>query len=1033
MSEGLLHRFCSYSVLILDVDWLPPEPGCRAPTANLPENILEDLTGRVEQSLRRVDATNASRSPPSPRSQSGSQPDRGSYSPAPEHFEDSEPIEWESSPPRNIARGELPPDTSPLALHSNSAHGGRKRTASPLKKRRSAPEQSPALEAAHRQKRSRVADQEEAIPDASPPTTLIRSEKSAKGTGAESVKPSASAASPRQASETVSSQEAARVVAPTRAPSVSISKSTPSGSQPKSRAQLWSGKSKPRPDGPSATEQARKRTRTSGRSESESDTDESLIEASVPSGLGERSAILDHAEPDLPSRNNVRSGSVWGAGDPIVQVQATTRRSRPGQLEADKNPPSTPTHAAAGHRSAGEEMRKNGAPASERSIVPSTAPIARTLKADGPNSSQPRRSLLRARTAENSSKPRPTQPPSTTRQQIKDARPTATPGSPSFTSSAPLPTPCPNLAGQPPKGVGSRVEKGQTPVSRDSRGDREGRPRKTFRLKTPFGVGDEGREFRDTSELVRQQRLEFFRNSAEHPNEPSNSADDPSPALSSSGTKRQRSGIADGDIESGVVPSSHKRAKKDSGPQLGPSVTRDQRPDGHARSLAIPDASSRQGNVATSRQEQPAQALAPQQTEKSAVQVAPASTADPASRNIFDRFRLAYPAYIGSLSDFVAACAIVEWLFEDGRMEHRLLWDEFVFRFAMDYMPWCQRNDIQSYTELPYERFFKEKVYDRVCTQNVISSDNLLTALELDYASAGQMRYQVLASLRGSAASDGGGRLSFGSGVSGQGRAASALPWKRRSQVWNDSGQTSREEATPVRREQDAPKISASAPNTRRTERRLGSTSPILPYNIPPKTPASAPSKPATSNGPPAQTQGVGSQRSVKGPAERPQQPAISTAERAAPRRRTLPWMTEAAAARPEADEATPSQRAQAPSAGQSTRRSLFSTGSNSEATTAAPPQTKPAQTKPAQRKSPQTETPRTNPTQTRTVRSEDNQARRNTNDADNNNGDSERYDAQKAASNNSRRGKFCWGPGDSMANRARFLRERADAMGWKI
>ena len=855
---------------------------------------------------------------------------------------------------------------------------------------------------AHRQKRSRVADQEEAIPNVSPPTTSIRSEKSPKGTGAACFRPSTGAASPTPAPETVPSQETARAVAHTRAPSVSLSKSTPSGSQPKPRSQLWSGKSKTRQDGPSAMELAGKRTRASGRSESTSDTDESLIEASVPSGLGEKTATLDHVEPDLPPRKNMRSGSVRGAGDPIVHVQATTLRSRPGQLCVDIKPPSTPTHGAAEHRSAGREIRENRAPGSERPIVPSTALIASTPTADGPNSSQRRRILLRACTTGSTSKIQPTQPPSTIRQQTNDTRPTATPWFHSFTSSAPLPTPCSSLAGQPPKGADSRVEKGQTPVSRGSRGDHEGRPRKTFRLKTPFGAGDEGREFRDTSELVRQQRLEFFKISAGHPSEPSSAADDPSPALHPSGTKRQWSDVDFGEIETGVVPSSHKREKI---------------------SLAKPNASFHRSTVAASGQEQPTQRLAPQQTEKSAVQPAPASTANPASRVIFDRFKLAYPAYTGDLSSFVAACAVIEWLLEDGRMEHRLLWDEFVFRFAMDYMPWCQRNDIQSYTELPYERFFKEEVYDRVCTQHVISSDNLLTALELDYASAGQMRYQVLANSRGSAASDGSGRLSFGSVVSEQGSVASALPWKRQSQVCNDSGQTPREEATPGRRGQGAPKISASAPNTRRNDRRLGSTSPILPYNIPPRTPASAPPKPTASNGPLAQAQGMRSQSSANGPGGRPQQPPTSSAQGATPRRRTLPWMTEAADARPRADDATPSQRPQAPSAEKSARRSLFSMGFDSEAATAKPPQTKIPRTK-----SPRTETPRTNPTQTRTVRSEEDQRQRDAKD-DN----SVRFNARKAASSNSRCGKFSWGPGDSVANRARYLRDRADAMGWKI
>lgn len=106
--------------------------------------------------------------------------------------------------------------------------------------------------------------------------------------------------------------------------------------------------------------------------------------------------------------------------------------------------------------------------------------------------------------------------------------------------------------------------------------------------------------------------------------------------------------------------------------------------------------------------------------------------------SIYNTFTDTYPNYAGNLQLFVRACALIEVLVEEHRMEHRALWDDFIFLYATHAEQHGGKCD-----DIPYEAWFRENVDYCVCGKGVLNPDNLLDALQLDPASAGDMRYSI--------------------------------------------------------------------------------------------------------------------------------------------------------------------------------------------------------------------------------------------------------------------------------------------------
>ena len=116
------------------------------------------------------------------------------------------------------------------------------------------------------------------------------------------------------------------------------------------------------------------------------------------------------------------------------------------------------------------------------------------------------------------------------------------------------------------------------------------------------------------------------------------------------------------------------------------------------------------------------------------------------SGNVYGRFKQAYPSYTGTLKEFVMTCALIEWLVDEDRMEHWVLWDDFVLQYLMHYEPYHQQLRAQGSEVIPYEKFFKDHLHDFTCTSRILTPESLMDALRLDPPSAGEMRYGTLAS-----------------------------------------------------------------------------------------------------------------------------------------------------------------------------------------------------------------------------------------------------------------------------------------------
>ena len=126
----------------------------------------------------------------------------------------------------------------------------------------------------------------------------------------------------------------------------------------------------------------------------------------------------------------------------------------------------------------------------------------------------------------------------------------------------------------------------------------------------------------------------------------------------------------------------------------------------------------------------------------------PTAMSESARKTVYEEFVDAYPGYLAGLDAFVATCAYVEWLCGEQRMEHRSLWDDFVFRHAMDYQAWWQDRAQAGQTYVPYETYYRDEVDEPVCTRRILSSKNLRTALALNAAVAGEMRYNTIPRLQ---------------------------------------------------------------------------------------------------------------------------------------------------------------------------------------------------------------------------------------------------------------------------------------------
>ncbi|KAI9888041.1 MAG: hypothetical protein M1823_000162 [Watsoniomyces obsoletus] len=280
--------------------------------------------------------------------------------------------------------------------------------------------------------------------------------------------------------------------------------------------------------------------------------------------------------------------------------------------------------------------------------------------------------------------------------------------------------------------------------------------RKRVKVKASLAFAQEERQVQDPSTLLRQQKAAFLRNYSEAP------SGGGTPSQPKRAVEEQTSTVVlRENSPAAASPNSHPdkqstpstRPEKDSIARLAtgspPDDNLSPRPVGFDPTSHQPPDPEPPFSPARTHDPPPTKEQTRRHSADTDPRIEASQALSPTSRNLYEEFRHAYPGYTGSLKTFVRSCALIEWLVEEERMEHRALWDEFVFRYANDYEEWCQESGVEMNTEIPYEAFFKEVVQDIVCLRHIVTPETLLAALQLDPTSAGEMRYVVLGGSRG--------------------------------------------------------------------------------------------------------------------------------------------------------------------------------------------------------------------------------------------------------------------------------------------
>lgn len=102
-----------------------------------------------------------------------------------------------------------------------------------------------------------------------------------------------------------------------------------------------------------------------------------------------------------------------------------------------------------------------------------------------------------------------------------------------------------------------------------------------------------------------------------------------------------------------------------------------------------------------------------------------------APRNIFDRFKLAYPAYPGDLKHFGAVCRKIKTLMGHDRMLHQFLWDDFIVRHKIEYAQHLRQCAEDADDAVPYEDFYKTDIKKPLYCNGLVTPQNLDEALFL--------------------------------------------------------------------------------------------------------------------------------------------------------------------------------------------------------------------------------------------------------------------------------------------------------------
>lgn len=122
------------------------------------------------------------------------------------------------------------------------------------------------------------------------------------------------------------------------------------------------------------------------------------------------------------------------------------------------------------------------------------------------------------------------------------------------------------------------------------------------------------------------------------------------------------------------------------------------------------------------------------EADKSAIKVdsvSGGSVQPPTNITMFDRFKLSYPEYLGTMQHFTAICSKLQKRIDAGRGLHQALWDDFIIRHKIEYANYLQDCANKAEDPMPYDKFYEDEIDGARFINQVVTRKTLHEALAL--------------------------------------------------------------------------------------------------------------------------------------------------------------------------------------------------------------------------------------------------------------------------------------------------------------
>ena len=125
-----------------------------------------------------------------------------------------------------------------------------------------------------------------------------------------------------------------------------------------------------------------------------------------------------------------------------------------------------------------------------------------------------------------------------------------------------------------------------------------------------------------------------------------------------------------------------------------------------------------------------------------------ASPPELTQQSIFGRFLQAYPAYKGNEKHLISMCRRISALERENRMEHKSLWDDFIIRHQIEYRAHLLNCARQVEDPIPYERFYRTEIESPLFTKRIITPATISDIIPLNTKEDNQFLSPVLSAAK---------------------------------------------------------------------------------------------------------------------------------------------------------------------------------------------------------------------------------------------------------------------------------------------